>query len=266
MKYIYIHGGPGLSSKAEEMILKDETSNRGLDIEFWNEPRQYITDKPYNELTESLIQFISRHKEKVVLIGHSSGCLNILNILPKITHKVSSIVFLAPAIDLDKMDKNIIKFALNIYKKSDDLLKEFNQLTLLEKKVSNSFDQYKIDALMLSFASNYFLHNFKSEASFINYFSHLTGDYAFNLDNFFKIRQDISKNNLSLSLSLSFKSDLPLITIYGENDPIIKMDETQESLSKIFSNNNSLEVKSVAHCPHIDATEEFIDCLIKLKQ
>lgn len=260
MKYIYVHGGPGLNSRAEQVILKDKFNLNNIDMLFWNEPQSYSTASPYLELSNSLVRFIKAQNTKVILVAHSSGCFNVINILPQIEDQVISLMFLAPAIDLEDMDRRIIDFAISIYKKDKNSASSLNSLISLKSKLTMDFDKHKVDALILAFGSNYFLFNFKDEQSFLNYFSHLTGDYEFKLATFFKIREDLTCRNLDINRTY----DIPLISLYGKNDPIISVDDTQRRLCTLFKNNSFSVIQNVAHCPHIDATEEFISALKKL--
>ena len=190
-----------------------------------------------------------------MLIGHSSGCKNILNILPDVKHKVSHVCFLAPALDLVQASNDIIKLGQKILAKSKPSVAK--EIESIEADLTDSFDELKERALMLAFSSNYVVRNFDSEASFNNYFSYLTGKFEFCVDTYIKV-------NRSMPLSVTKSDevfDIPLLAILGAKDPVFGVQDSKSLISKYFTNKSILVYENTSHYPHIDEKEEFLKVL-----
>ena len=258
MKAIFIHGGPGLNSNPEQKLLKDDFVSNGIDIRFWNEPKEFQTKNFNEEILNSIIELVNSFDEKIILIGHSTGCRNILNILPTIKSKVHSICFLSPALDLKEADGNIIKFGMSLLEKTNP--EAAKSLLNILPSLNDNFDENKADAILLGLSSGYFVHNFINSNSFENYFQFLQGDNQFRVDDYLKIR----KSGSQMITESDEIFDIPTIALFGKKDPIFNFEHGVSIISKYFSNLKSKCLEDVSHYPHIDDKDLFFKELLKI--
>ncbi len=249
MKTIFVHGGPGLNSVADEAMVGDLFRLNGIDVYFWNEPKRYVTDSPYSELCDSLVEFINLSEGQVNVIGHSAGCGFLISVLDRIKKKVSKICFLSPAVDTLYSGSRIIDIALEIYSKTDT--SKYNKLTSMVKDVSDVFDENRKNAILFSFGCNYFPQNFIALENFEKYFGYLVGENEFNLDNHFAVIEDIPK------YSPKEKFEIPVICFLGERDPVFELAKSKEHVSMAFSNIDFVTISDCSHYPHIENTDKF---------
>ncbi len=253
-RFIYIHGGPGLNSKPEEVLLAPYFKEKSKEIIFWNEPINFSSDNYYQEIKESVLSLILKQDVKVHLLGHSFGAYIILDLLEEIPDKVESMTFLSPAVDLVNADKRIIDLGYSIHKdKNPEIVAQMDKLIPL---INDECDQNKLDCLLLAFQSGYFTQNFSSLESFEKYFSHLSGDFEFRLNDYLKIKPSVTplKKNIK-------KSKIKAFSFFGKNDPLFKMETEVPVLDPYFENLEVIELENVSHYPHIDAREETFNTI-----
>lgn len=252
MKFIFIHGGPGLNSEPESNLIEKYFETKGLSIDFWNEPKNLSIDHPLNELKEDLKKFILDKEENVNLIGHSFGAKLLLETLPDVMQKVDSICIISPAIDMIAGEQYVFDMAQELLKKNDQ--EKAIELSELIGKLKDEVDTIRIEALKLAVASGYFMNYFTDSKAFETYFSYLQGDYAFNLENFLKVRPHINKTLPDLS-GYNGKS----IVFFGKEDPAFKVENELPILKKYLPEINVKEMEGMRHYPHIERKNQLLD-------
>lgn len=258
MKYIYLHGGPGLNSFAEETILSAKYAKNGLDVDFWNEPKNLKTNSPYQEILTNLVDFVTAYKEPVIIIAHSWGSRTLIDTLPLLESNVHAACLLSPAIEFMSADRRICNFALSLL--TEDQVASKNKIEEFLKSKNDKFDNLREEALLAAFSSNYFIHNFVQTSSFEKYFSYLTQENSFRLEEMLKIRRSMPLTPKTPNKLSSIKASV----IFGCKDPIFKKSTEEKIIRENFQNLEIIEMEGVSHYPHIESPEKVISELKKL--
>lgn len=99
-RWLFLHGGPGLSSEAERRLWGPECSARSVKVEFWDEPRQNSSAHAYSVSVESALNAFDRlasgEGERVGILAHSFGANLALSIAEKRPGKVAALGLIAP--------------------------------------------------------------------------------------------------------------------------------------------------------------------------
>jgi pimeloyl-ACP methyl ester carboxylesterase len=254
--FIYLHGGPGLNSYPEKKLLSPYFEKHNKNLTLWNEPRNFKTTDYYREIKQSVYELINAKSNRIHILAHSFGAYIILDLLSEISNKLDSVTFLSPAVDLVSADDRIIKLGHDIHKKSNPEMAK--RMEILMPKLTREYDKDKLDCLLLAFESGYFIQNFSSQQSFEKYFSYLTGEYEFRLEDFLKIKPSITPLNSNPS-----KVDIECYAFFGDDDPIFKKRTEMPILEQFFKKVNAIELAQGAHYPHIDAQEEIFKFLFE---
>jgi pimeloyl-ACP methyl ester carboxylesterase len=260
VKLIYIHGGPGLNSHPDKVLLGSDIKAHGHDILFWNEPREFKTQDMYSEIVDDLVQTVLAQEKDVCLIGHSFGARIIIDSLSKLSEKVFSTIFLAPALNMMEGDKRIINYGLSKLEETNSEVANAIKENI-PKLTYSKFDEIKGETLLMAFQSGYFSENFISSKDFENFFSHLQGEYEFRVPDHISIR----KTAKYLKRGNGEFKDIHNLTIIGEKDPIFGTELEAEAVREFFPNANIQFWSNASHYPHIDDKKRFIEELNILK-
>lgn len=246
MRYIFIHGGPGLNSNPESQLLVKDFTSRDHEILFWNEPscqrdKNFTTVNAYSRWLESLSSYIQDHSkdEKVALIAHSFGAFAVNDLLPSLGERIAELCLVAPLSDALRLDENIMSLA----RKSDS-------------KLDVAFTQERFDALMGALSDPKVLPSYwynKGEAELYN--QCFNGQFAPDFSSFEAVRKSVPHN----TIRHTFKSKVT--AIYGDKDPVVKLSQDRELLMRLYPQCRTHLSQNSAHYPHIEEKNEFLSQL-----
>lgn len=261
VKYIFIHGGPGLNSNPERHLLKLAP---GHEIVFWDEPsslrdRNYTVDSAYKNWLDSLSKFIRRHSEKsqVTLIAHSFGAYALNEVLPSIEKHISGVILLAPIFDLLNLDRNILDLAIRLKAHKADL-KAMAELNESKQKIGTAFNDMRFTALLKALGDEEVLPNYwHNHSASGNYNQYFATDEAFQIDfgSFKAVRESISHN------TISNKYDGKVILYYGAFDPVAKLEQDYKLVKELYPNSVIKIAQDSGHYPHIEEMASFLKWL-----
>lgn len=256
MKFLFVHGGPGLNSNPEANLLKDRFEDQHHEIYFWNESSaQNVSYKAVAESLKKTIAALSI-ESKIAIIAHSFGAFLLNEILPEVEHHLSKIILLNPVSNLFELD-------INILKASEKTLADTNKSKTLSDFIQSStpspiFSDDRLHALIIAgenpslTACYWFQKNLMS-----SYYEFMLGpEFSFNFDSFVSIRRTCSKNQISN------KTEIETLVIYGVHDPFINFAEYSR-LKDYYKNSQLFIFEESSHYSHIEESEFFYDTVFK---
>jgi pimeloyl-ACP methyl ester carboxylesterase len=250
-RLIFIHGGPGFNSRPEEHLLSEHIKD--FDSIFWHEPSQLRMESTYS--VESAYQVAYRDLEKLLLtsddstmiVAHSFGANYALDLALNHPNRIENLILITPGLDILAADKNILNIAAQGLA-FEGKITQSEQLKALIPKLSASFDDLKYQAFVL--ASEYpslFFHYWVKTDLMGQYFSYLSGKFAFDPQSFFAVRMSMPLRPVPLD-----KIKIPTKIYFGELDPVVKQSEQSGILKQYFSQLEIVEIAGTKHYPHIE--------------
>lgn len=264
---VFLNGGPGFNSKAERNILTPHFNSNGHESFFWDEPSQLrprtyqSTGNAFEYATENASLFLKKICDdkyalqlpcELTLVGHSFAVHYVVRLADKHSDSIKEIVLISPAINMEDPDKNI--FNLAVKGLSDEGHPETSaELAALIPVVSEAFDQTKMQAFALvgQYAS-LFLNYWGDLNLMQQYFSHLQGEFSFDPNAFFAVRQTLPLVNKDPSSKIS----IPTQIYFGAADPVVLVDQQLPLLKKYFT---SFDVHILAGARHYSHIERLLD-------
>lgn len=241
---LFIHGGPGLNSQAEEKMIESKFRSQGLRISFWNEPsemRDGVKEISFDIAIESLVKEFQKFQNPPVLIAHSFGAQYALGLINKLGLKNQKVIYICPDLEPLNTDLNIIKLAKNYFEREDK--DKFHQLEQLTQTFTNSFDEIRIQALgIVGTYQDLFFNYWVDKDVMSTYYSFHTEEYSFNINSYLTIRA-----TSPLELIENFDRENSLV-LYSIHDPIINLNRNFEFTL----------IKDSGHYPHIEVTDQII--------
>lgn len=260
LPYLFIHGGPGLNSYAEETLLGPQFKARDAIIEFWNEPSRLRPSKdifsPENAFCNAYssleTQFIRLHKQfgLIHLIAHSFGTQYVVRLAKNHPEKLASVTLIAPGLAIDITFKNVMHLAQKDLTTID--LRLADQLRNALEKTKNLADPAMIDGLLCSLQDPLLFSHYwsqkKSHETWMDLVNSQT-EAAFDLESFLAILKTIEPIDFDSPLSQSFR----VRVYFGRLDPIADQTHEKALLNRLFRN---AEVTILDHCSHFAHLED----------
>ncbi|HLE12420.1 MAG: hypothetical protein A2504_01420 [Bdellovibrionales bacterium RIFOXYD12_FULL_39_22] len=250
MNIVYLHGGPGRNSNAEEQLLKNKISSAlNLDqsnIFFWHEPSvnrgyKHSSLSPYEAWFDSAKNSIT-HKN-TILIAHSFAAIAALSLCQELSSSIKKLILIAPAIDIFHVDKMIFSLVANI--KNSDFLKNARS------------DFFNLDAfLQVADYPHLERHYWANKLAMEQYWSinSSSPQWQFDVTSFIGVRQ-------TLNVQLPSNINTPTMAIYGAHDEVVNFHHQNNLIKKIASNYKSVIFANSAHFPSLEESDHFIHTL-----
>ncbi len=270
MRLLYLHGGPGLNSFAEEQKLNSVLLPYFDAIEFWNEPSQFrdknlTAKKPHfqrwlSSAEDSFLK-LAKNEYSVYLVAHSFGSHAAIYLARKYPSIVSGITLISPALAALETQKRILKIAQRHFEESAQTQAE--ELRACIANSQTSMDRWIQRGLELAFQDpllfNAYWETPESMKAWINTLA--LPESQFDLDSFWEVSKSLNFSHLEFNEPLS----IPIQIVFGENDPIVNFSEEKKLIGERFSKVNESFIKNTRHFPHLEAAEYFIDLIISHK-
>lgn len=265
---VFLNGGPGFNSEAERNLLNPHFISKGHEAFFWDEPSQLrprtgtqSSGNAFEDATEDAGQFIKKICDdkyaqqlpcQLTLVGHSFAVHYVVRLSEKHNDIIKEIVLISPAINMVDPDLNIFNLAVK------GLIEEGHpevsaELAALIPSVTEAFDQTKMQAFILAsqYASLFF--NYWSDLNLMGqYFSYLKGEFSFDANAFFSVRQTLPLVNQNPASKIS----IPTQIYFGDADPVVLVDQQLPLLKKYFT---AFDIHILAGARHYSHIERLLD-------
>ena len=262
---VFLNGGPGFNSEPERNILGPYLHSKGHESFFWDEPSALRGNKSslnaFEAATESASLFIKKICEdkaalrlpcELTLVGHSFAVHDVVRLSEKYGESIKEIVLISPAINMEDPDKNI--FLLAVKGLIDEGHPEAStELAAMIPSVGEAFDQTKMNAFILvSQYASLFLNYWGDLNLMQQYFSYLKGEFSFDPNAFFAVRQSLPLVNKDPTVKIS----IPTQIYFGSDDPIVLIDQQLPLLKKYFA---SFDIHILSGARHYSQVERLSD-------
>ena len=262
---VFLNGGPGFNSEPERNILAPYLNSKGHEPFFWNEPSalrgQHSLLNAFESATESVSSFIKKICDdkdalhlpcELTIVGHSFAVHYIVRLTERHGDNIKKIILISPAINIEDPDKNI--FLLAVKGLIDEGHPEVSdELATMIPTLGEAFDNNKMQAFIRAsqYASLFF--NYWTDLSLMQqYFSYLKGEFSFDPNAFFAVRQSLPLVNKDPA----FKISIPTQIYFGAADPVVVAEQQVPLLNKYFT---SFDIHVLAGAKHYSHIERLID-------
>ncbi len=263
---VFLNGGPGFNSEPEKNILGPYLNSKGHEAFFWNEPSglrgQASTLNAFESATEDASLFIKKICDdksalhlpcELTLVGHSFAVHYVVRLVDMHSDSIKELILVSPAINMEDPDKNI--FLLAVKGLIDEGHPEVSaELAAMIPKIGEAFDNAKMQAFIhVSQYAALFLNYWTDLSLMQKYFSYLNGEFSFDPNAFFAVRQTLPLVNKSPSSKIS----IPTQIYFGAEDPIVLVDQQLPLLKKYFTSFDVHILAGTRHYSHIERLSDI---------
>ncbi len=185
-------------------------------------------------------------------MGHSFAVHYVVRLSEMHADMIKELVLISPAINMEDPDKNI--FNLAVKGLMDEGHPEASaELAALIPHVNEAFDQNKMQAFALVSQYASLFANYWGNLNLMQqYFSHLQGEFSFDPNAFFSVRQSLPLVNKDPSSKIS----IPTQIYFGDADPVVLVEQQVPLLKKYFT---SFDIHILAGARHYSHIERLLD-------
>jgi pimeloyl-ACP methyl ester carboxylesterase len=269
MRFVFLHGGPGFNSFAEQAILGPVWRATEHEIVFWNEPSRLRPDGDPFEVTgaferwlASAEQFVLRSagSERVHLIAHSFTPHAAMEIARRYPDRLASLTVVAPAADPFVTFCNVLRIG------RDDLAPVAPEAaTVIADCLGRT--RFVLDEAMREGV----LAVLQDDRLFTHYFADPEQFRAamtararpggeFDLESFFAVLTDFGERGGSL-----LSTDpviIPTLALFGAQDRITPIDEQRQAVRAAIPDCRMHVLEGCSHHLHLDRPRPFSDIVI----
>lgn len=255
---VFLHGGPGFNSRAEEAVLGLPINQKGCKAIFWNEP---LVPNPsfsssladvQNCLADAVKRFGPVH-----LVAHSFALQWALRMANERPEWIAKMTLISPVTNLNSLYRNVMAIALADLEKTDvesaNALRAnlANSKTFFDHPMQDGFRQVEKDQALLM---NYFFDQ-SALAKFVEVW--VKNGLKPNAELFFGVLSEL-KNMPALE---PMRSAISTQIIWGKHDRVSKRESQFPQAKKLIPHANLIEFENSAHYPHLEEVERFISLL-----
>jgi pimeloyl-ACP methyl ester carboxylesterase len=250
----FLHGGPGLNSRAEAETLEPHFLQAGVHTRFWNEPELNGSESAYQELVDlaasDFLDEVRRRGRAVHLIAHSFGANVALDIARRHPEAVAGLLLIAPAFGLDRVQANLVGIARSDFAKLDP-----QRLQALESAWNASrrfFDAEMCLAVELTASDpELFGHYWANPRQMEKFFSIWTRlGLSMNLRNYFAVMKSFALRDIQ-----SLPAAIPHMAVFGALDPVV--DRVYEEAIVRTNGGEVVHFEGSSHFPHFEDPVRF---------
>jgi pimeloyl-ACP methyl ester carboxylesterase len=267
MRFVFLHGGPGFNSFAEQAILGPVFESAGHAISFWNEPsRLRPAGEPFEE-TRAFEHWVASAERSVLaaatsspvhLISHSFTVHAAVDIACQHPSRVASLVIVAPGANGFATFCNVLRLA------HEDLAGVKPEVA---SAIADSLGRTGavVDAAMRDGLMNVLLHD---DRLFTHYWgdpgqmqasmaARARPDAQFDVESFFAVLSDFGERGASL-LSTG-PVIVPTLTLFGAQDRITRFEEQRDTIQTAIPDGRIEVLDGCSHYLHLDRPRHFVE-------
>lgn len=268
--YLYLHGGPGFSSKRESQVFLPMFQKSGKNIVFWNEPsrlrpdafRQYETSglDPWQRSIASVKDCIAREIPEeygIHIIAHSFAVHLLSELYSDVGQRLRGITMITPVFYQDRSHERIIRLAIQDYLLQDQ--EKAKELKALLSQHRSFFDAPMKKAMSIALMDEKLLsHYWQDQDVMIAALNVMQSpSYQFDPESFFGVLDAMDYENIPPQLSSSIT--IPTCVIFGQEDPVVDQPLEVDYINKNYSNCQFSYFNHCGHWPHLEKPEAFFD-------
>lgn len=269
--FVFLHGGPGFNSFAEEAILGPLFHSSGHTIRFWNEPSRL---RPLGDSFDAngAFQHWLASAEHCVLadgqlqplhvITHSVSVHAAVEIVRRHRTRITSLVVVAPGADTFATFTNVLRLGHEDLR----LVKPEIALTIarcLEETRAVLDDPMREGLMNVLQDDRLFSHYWADPGQFEASMSALAlarPESQFDVQSFFAVLSDFGQRGATL---LSSEVHIPTLGLFGVRDRVTPFEEQRSALEVTIPGVRMEVLEGCSHYVHLDRPQHFVDTVVK---
>jgi len=262
-RVLYFHGGPGFNGNPERELLVRAYADAGYDLRVWDEPSALRPEGPpfhshdaFAGLLASAEAWLEAHRGDgpTVLMGHSFGTHPVRHLTARSPEEVALAVFVAPALDLAPLDRNLFEVALTDFERMGSPLADAMREVLAA--YTGAFDANTEQGVSLALQDpELFGHYWRDHEAMKRFLPRYEPPrYAPDAEGYFAVRRSLTPIVLT-------GSPVQALAIFGAHDVV---SPRAQQLSPVAQSYPRLEVRELAesaHYPHVEEVEAVLALL-----
>lgn len=270
MKFVFLHGGPGFNSLAEQAILGPIFHSLGHEATFWNEPsRLRIGGDPF--VADGAFERWYASAERSVLNAAGSGSVHVLahsftvhaamEIARRHKAALSSLTLVAPAADPFKTYRRVLELA------HEDLAATKPDVAAA---IAESLERTRgvMDAAMHAGMLNVlqdvrlFTHYWADPGQMAAAMAASHGSEGqFDVDSFFAVLSDFAA--CGHDLPSGDRVTVPTLVLFGALDPITPIGEQRAAVETAVPDARVETIDGCSHYLHLDRPQFFLERVVR---
>lgn len=269
MRFVFLHGGPGFNSYAEQAILAPVFARRGHDLACWNEPSPL---RPAGELFEpkgacerwlaSAERFVlhAAGPRSVHVIAHSCTVHVAMELARRHRQSVASLVLVAPGADTVATFMNVMRVARRDLAESRPDIAQTIAACIARTRAF--FDEAMREGLMnVLHDDRLFTHYWADAMQMHASLAARAGPEAqFDVESFFAVFEDFVQRGTTL-----FSPDpvtVPTLALFGGEDPITPVAEQRAAIESAIPYARFQVLDACSHYVHLDRPDAFAEAVV----
>jgi pimeloyl-ACP methyl ester carboxylesterase len=269
MRFVFLHGGPGFNSFAEQTILCPLFVSDGHEIVCWNEPSRL---RPGGEVFETAGAFerwlasaercvvSAAQSQPVHLITHSVAVHAALEIVRRQPRLISSLVVVAPSVDTFATFTNVLRLAHEDLREVKPNVASTIADCLLRTRtvLDDAMREGLMDVLQ---DERLFTHYWADPAQFEASMSALARPEAqFDAESFFAVLGGFAQRGDACLSAATV--NVPTLVLFGDRDRITPGAEQRGAIRAVAPDAQIEVVEGCSHYVHLDRPRHFIDVVV----
>lgn len=263
MRFLFLHGGPGFNSFAEEAILGPLLSAAGHQVRFWNEPSRLRPRGEVFEAADAYRRWLAS-SERCLLGVTDSGPAHVIafsfavhaaaHLARSHPARVASVLLAAPSADPFGAFRNVLALAA-----ADFAAERPDAAASLRDCIARTrtlMDDAMREGLPLALAdprlfSHYWVDPARADAAFRQLSS---PEAQYDVESLFAVLGDFQ----ACSSRGAGEAMAPTLALFADRDPIAPIDQQEVPLRALFAAAIVERFEDCSHCLHLDQPERFV--------
>jgi pimeloyl-ACP methyl ester carboxylesterase len=268
MRLVFLHGGPGFNSFAEQAILGPLIDARGHEMVFWNEPSRLRPQGDPFEATGAFAHWLHSAEQCVLraassgpvyLIAHSCSVTAALEIARRHARSLAGLVLVAPGLDMFAAYCNVLRLGREDL--ADTLPEVASSLGECLSRTRRVIDDALREGLLLVLRDERLFGHYWADADQFraSMAAMARPDAQFDLDSFFGVLTDCGERGGSL-LSTAPVTTSTLV-LFGVLDRITTVADQRPVVEAAVPHADIRVLDGCSHYLHLDRPDEFVSLL-----
>jgi pimeloyl-ACP methyl ester carboxylesterase len=270
MTFVFLHGGPGFNSFAEQAMIGSLFQSAGHEIVFWQEPSKIRPDGDVFDEANAFECWLASAERFVLsaatsapvhLIAHSMSIHAAVEIVRRHPGCVTTLVMVAPAADAFVTFKNVLRLAQeDLIDTQPDIASAIAESLRRTRAV---LDEPMREGLLNvlhddRIFTHYWANRSQMDASMA---ARARPEAQFDPDSFFAVLAQFGQRCGTL-LSAGTVT-VPTLVLFGAYDRITSIDEQRGSIGAAIRHARIEVVDGCSHYVHLDRPQHFLDMVVE---
>ena len=268
-RFVFLHGGPGFNTFAEQAILGPLLNSRGHEVVFWNEPSRLRPDGESFEVTGAFERWLASAERCVVsaaqsqpvnVITHSVTVHAAVEILRRHPGRVATLVVIAPSADSFATFTNVLKLA---HEDLADVKPEIaSSIAACLQRTRAVADEAMREGLLNVLQDDKLFTHYWADAGQMqaSMAAQARPEAQFDTDSFFAVLTGFAQRGASLQSTADVS--VPTLVLFGLQDRVTPFDEQRGTIEAAMPGACIQVLDGCSHYLHLDRPQHFVDLVV----